>query len=218
VQFRCDNCGARQWRGLFPDSERYLRWAVIHGVALGVCGSATKLLFARFGHTTDGWRNGLASLGVCAVLMLAFYAVALVGEHLVVVWLRCRVCRERALRPLFDDKGEVGQATDDIVVGGLYAVRDQDGTYRIVKVLVVEELAVHLRSYANRFTKLPARVRSSDLSLGGIGRPEGLGIGHFPLAREAFQHEERILVGREPVADEELDGYRIWAGIEPLDD
>jgi hypothetical protein len=107
---------------------------------------------------------------------------------------------------------------EEVVVGGLYATRDKDGTYRIVKVLVVDEYAVHLRSYADRFKELPTQVSSSQLSLGGFGRPEGFGIGHFPLAREGFDREERVLVGRESVAHDELDGYRIWAGIDPIDE
>jgi hypothetical protein len=106
----------------------------------------------------------------------------------------------------------------EIVVGGLYATRDKDGSYCIVKVLVVDEYAVHLRRYANRFKELPTQASSSQLSLGGFGSPEGFGIGHFPLAREGFDREERVLVGRESVADDELDGYRIWAGIDPVEE
>ena len=106
---------------------------------------------------------------------------------------------------------------DEIVVGGLYATRDEDGYYRIVKVLVVDEFAVHIRCYATRFRELPVRVRSSELTLGGPDCPEGFGVGHIPLARKAFDREERVLVGREPVADDELTGYRIWAGIDPVE-
>ena len=207
---RCESCGAGQWRGLFREPALSLRYAVINGVALGVCGSATKLLFARLGLTTDGWRNGLASLGVCAALMLALYIVAFFADGCAVRWLRCRACGARRLRTESGD-----QAAEGIVVGGLYATRGEGGTYRILKVLAVDELAVHLRCYADRFEEVPAHVRSSDLSLGGVGSPEGLGIGHFPLAREAFEREERHLVGREPVADEELDGYRLWMGGHP---
>lgn len=107
--------------------------------------------------------------------------------------------------------------TEEIVVGGLYATRDPDGLYRIVKVLAVDEFAVHLRSYATRFRELPAQVRSSELSMIGLGSSDGIGIGHYPLAHEGFHGEERVLVGRESVADDELDGYRIWAGIDPVD-
>ena len=106
---------------------------------------------------------------------------------------------------------------EPILVGGLYASRDSDGRYRIVKVLLLDEHAVHLRSYAERFTELPSKVRSTDLSLGSLGSEGGFGIGHFPLAREAFEREPGKLVGREGVVDEELDGYRIWAGIDPIE-
>jgi hypothetical protein len=147
--------------------------------------------------------------------MLAFYFVAICADACVVVWLRCRACGARRLRLELGDEGSPTAA--DIVVGGLYAARDEDGTYRILKVLAVDGLAVHLRCYANRFKELPAQVSSSELSLGGLGSPEGLGIGHFPLAREAFGGEEYLLVGREPVADDELDGYHIWTGADPID-
>jgi hypothetical protein len=55
MRYRCRACQAVQWRGLFPESTFHLRYAVFHGVALGVCGVGTKMLFARFGLTADGW-------------------------------------------------------------------------------------------------------------------------------------------------------------------
>jgi len=107
---------------------------------------------------------------------------------------------------------------EDIVVGGLYATKDDDGLYRIVKVLVVDEYAVHLRSYATRFKELPVQVISSELSMGGLGRPEGFGVGHFPIAQEGFYKQQRVLVGQEMVEDRELEGYRIWAGIDTIEE
>ena len=104
---------------------------------------------------------------------------------------------------------------ESILVGGLYASRGSDGQYRISKVLVLDEHAVHLRSYADRFTELPKQVRSSDLSLGRLDSGS-FGIGHFPLDRGAFEREPAVLVGREEIAEDELDGYRIWAGIDPI--
>jgi len=97
--FRCNTCGATQWRGLFPPANHYLRWAVIHGVALGTCGAVTKILFARLGYGTDGWRNGLASLGVCAGLLLGLYGLAFVAETLIVGSRRCHACGTRGLVP-----------------------------------------------------------------------------------------------------------------------
>lgn len=49
--------------------------------------------------------------------------------------------------------------------------------------------------------------------MGGIGSG-GFGIVHYPVDRAAFARQERVLVGREEVRDDELDGYRIWAGID----
>jgi hypothetical protein len=91
VRYRCRNCDAVQWRGLFPERTFHIRYAIFHGIAIGVCGVGTKLLLARLGYSTDGWWNGLASLGVCAVLLLAFYGVAIVAEAL---WVATRCCRE----------------------------------------------------------------------------------------------------------------------------
>lgn len=107
---------------------------------------------------------------------------------------------------------------EEVVVGGLYAMREEDGSYRIVKVLVVDEFAIHLRSYANRFTELPVQVSSSELSMGGLNSAEGFGIGHFPIAPEGFDRQDRVLVGREAVAHDELEGYRYWAGEYPVEE
>jgi hypothetical protein len=106
--------------------------------------------------------------------------------------------------------------SQEIVVGGLYATRS-DGSYQIVKVLVVGESAVHLRSYATRFKQLPTHVRSSELSMGSLDSSQGFGIGHFPLDRKGFNLKEQILVNRESVTEDELEGYRIWAGIDPIE-
>jgi hypothetical protein len=97
VRYRCRACGAEQWRGLFPEQAPHSRYAIFHGIALGACGACTKLLFARFGYTTDGWRNGLASLGVCAALMFAFYGGAVAAEAFWAATRRCRECGARGL-------------------------------------------------------------------------------------------------------------------------
>jgi hypothetical protein len=120
------------------------------------------------------------------------------------------------LRPDYAGKNGKSYTAADIFVGGLYAIREENGTCRIVKVLVVDEVAVHLWRYSNRFKEPPAHVRPSELSMGRLGGPEGFGIGHFPLARDAFDREERVLVGRESVTDNELEGYRISAGLDPV--
>jgi hypothetical protein len=100
------------------------------------------------------------------------------------------------------------------VVGGLYGARDSDGSFRVVKVLVMDEAAVHIRMYAERFAELPTKISSSELSLGSINNQGSFGIGHAPVSRTGFLHEGRTLLATEPVRDDELEGYRIWAGEE----
>ncbi len=97
-----------------------------------------------------------------------------------------------------------------IVVGGLYASQNEDGTFGVMKVLAVDDFAVHLCSYKNKFQELPRDLDSSILSLGGISDPDGFGIGHFPLAKEGFWNGNPVFLKQESVRDEELDGYRLY--------
>jgi hypothetical protein len=88
-----------------------------------------------------------------------------------------------------------------IKVGGIYATPDRDGAWRIVRVLALDEQAVHLRSYTDRFTEPP-----KDVDLGKLK----WFIGHMPVAREGFEKEQRVFIKVVPVADEELEGYRLY--------
>ena len=99
----------------------------------------------------------------------------------------------------------------EIVEGGLYASRQTDGSFRIVKVLVADEHAVHLRMYAERYEEMPTSIQSSLLSLGSIFGGT-IGIGHYPIARNGFFASEKLHLATEVVTEDELEGYRIWLG------
>lgn len=109
-------------------------------------------------------------------------------------------------------EGSAPVAKDDtsIQVGGLYATQDEDGSWRVMKVLAVDEFAVHLRSYANKFPEQPKDVDAAKLSLGGLNDPAGFGIGHFPLAKEGFFKDNPLLIKVVSVKEDELDGYRLY--------
>ena len=94
-----------------------------------------------------------------------------------------------------------------IQVGGLYATKDKDGLWRVTKALALDEHAVHLRSYANKFSEQPKESDLAKLTLGGLNDPVGFGIGHFPLAKEGFFHDNPVLIKVVPVKEDELDGY-----------
>jgi hypothetical protein len=100
-------------------------------------------------------------------------------------------------------------STDGIVVGGLYASKSEDGSFTISKVLAVDESAVHVRIYNNKFSSLPQNLDTSALSLGKLGDPGGFGIGHAPIAKEGWL-ASHVFLKKEQVHDDELEGYRYY--------
>lgn len=89
----------------------------------------------------------------------------------------------------------------DIEVGGVYASRSSGGDFRITKVLVADEAAVHLRFYKESFKSVPTAIDTAKLHVS---------IGHAPLAREGFLKDEPKLISVEKVAESELEGYRYY--------
>jgi hypothetical protein len=79
-----------------------------------------------------------------------------------------------------------------------------------MKVLALDEHAVHLRSYANSFKDRPNDLDPSELSLGAVGDPAGFGIGHFPIGKEGFLNDQSVLIKVVPVSEEELEGYHLY--------
>lgn len=88
-----------------------------------------------------------------------------------------------------------------LTVGGIYGTRDKDGSWKLSRVLALDDHAVHLRLYSDRFTELPKDVDLKNLHWV---------IGHVPLARAGFENESPVLIKVVPVADDELEGYRYY--------
>jgi hypothetical protein len=96
--------------------------------------------------------------------------------------------------------------------GQLYSGNwDDDGTYRVVKVLAADDEAVHVRVYKQRFPERPTTVDPQRLTLGTAHDSDGFGVGHLPLAHQEFMLWEPQLIGSTELREEELDGYRMWA-------
>jgi len=94
--------------------------------------------------------------------------------------------------------------------GELYSIDATDWGIRVAKVLVAESGAVHVRLYKERWPSRPTAVNTRELTLGQPKDPEGFGIGHLPLREATFTAWRPVLIGREAVTNEELDGYQMW--------
>jgi len=98
----------------------------------------------------------------------------------------------------------------ELKVGGLYSVDDGEGNYRVAKILALDDSAVHICLYKNKYRSRPATVEGSSLSLGTIHDKDGFGMGHLPLSRTAFANWQPVFLSQSSVTDEELEGYKIW--------
>ena len=94
--------------------------------------------------------------------------------------------------------------------GGLYSVANGNGKFGVVKILVLEPDAVHVRIYKQTFQTRPASVDSQSLTLGGIDDKDGFSIGHAPLSRTTFAAWQPVFLSQQSVSDKELDGYKLW--------
>ena len=56
----------------------------------------------------------------------------------------------------------------DPPVGGLFAEPTRDGAYTVIKVLAVDDAAIHIRIYSNRYASVPSES-PSDLEMIGMG-------------------------------------------------
>lgn len=109
-----------------------------------------------------------------------------------------------------DEDASSADESKEIQVGGLYATQGPDGSWSITKVLAVDDVAVHLRTYANSFPDQPTDVDPAELTLGGLDDPAGFGIGHFPVDKEGFLQDNYVFIKVVPVEEEELEGYRYY--------
>jgi hypothetical protein len=98
----------------------------------------------------------------------------------------------------------------DLIAGGVYSIRSEESHYSIARLLVVDEVATHVRLYKNRFTSRPTEIDFNDLALGSVHETDRPGIGHLPLRRELFLSWEPELLMIRRVAEEELEGYKLW--------
>jgi hypothetical protein len=98
----------------------------------------------------------------------------------------------------------------NLKVGGLYSIDDEEGSFRVVKILVLNASAVHIAIYANKFSTRPETVDPASLSFGSVDDDEGFGMMHLPLSREVFLKDRPVFISQTTVTEEELEGYNMW--------
>jgi hypothetical protein len=97
----------------------------------------------------------------------------------------------------------------DLAAGDVCSVEAGESRYGIVKVLATDPDTVHVRVYKEKFGWRPERVDTGGLSLGTMHDDE-FGIGHLPLSRAGFGAWTPVRIHREPVSEDELEGFRLW--------
>jgi hypothetical protein len=96
--------------------------------------------------------------------------------------------------------------------GGLYAFKNDNGSYSVLKILKSESGGVHIKIYSNQFDSPPTQVDESKLYIVGINHKpnETLGVIDVPLKPEAFLNYKATFVQQSTVKPEELEGYNTW--------
>lgn len=94
--------------------------------------------------------------------------------------------------------------------GSLCTVDDGEGSFRVAKVLAIDNEGVHLRLYKNKWTQRPAQVDVDSLSLGSIHDKDGFGMGHLPLTKQAFAAWKPVVFATREIKADELEGYKMW--------
>src|SRR5215471_19456101 len=95
-------------------------------------------------------------------------------------------------------------------VGGLYSTADGKGQFSVVKILVLEPNAVHVRIYKQRFSTRPTSIDPASLTLGQLDDKEGFSIGHLPLSKSSFELWQPVFITQQSVSEGELEGYKAW--------
>src|SRR5438128_1683090 len=85
--------------------------------------------------------------------------------------------------------GSEGRGPMTLKPGGIYSCKSGNGHFSVVKVLVVENGAVHVRLHKNRFKERPVTIDLKELEVA---------VGHVPLSETGFRNWEPVLLLEQP--------------------
>lgn len=100
----------------------------------------------------------------------------------------------------------------DLANGDILSIQitPDQGTFGIVKILVLEDKGVHIRVFTERYASRPEHIDTEQLSLSQSLFRQGFAPGHLALTRTMLGAWRPVRIGHEPVKEPELDGYRSW--------
>jgi hypothetical protein len=104
-------------------------------------------------------------------------------------------------KPAIDPADMMHASTKFLQAGGLYLTQNEDSTWSVTKILVLDDFAAHIRMYSDTFKTKPADLHSKDLHVL---------IGHAPMDRDGFLLDKPEILKVEPVMEEELEGYKLY--------
>ena len=90
------------------------------------------------------------------------------------------------------------------VAGDIVSVLSQEGKYRILRILVVDERGLFTQLFAQQFTDRPRMINISRLSTPAFGPV------NFPVTHEQFSLCRPEVIAYQRVGDEDLKDYRLW--------
>lgn len=100
-----------------------------------------------------------------------------------------------------NDKEDLTMQSNNLKVGGIYLLKNNDNTFYLTKILVLDDFAVHLRTYRDTFRTKPSDINTENLKIL---------IGHAPLDVNGFLVDNPELLKVEDVKESELEGYKMY--------
>ncbi len=99
------------------------------------------------------------------------------------------------------DRVVLTEQSNNLKVGGIYLLKNKENTFHLTKILVLDDFAVHLRTYSDTFKTKPSNINSENLNIL---------IGHFPVDVNGFLLDKPELLKVEDVKESELEGYKMY--------
>jgi hypothetical protein len=105
-------------------------------------------------------------------------------------------------------EGEAKMQRLPFTAGDIVSAIADDGTFRILKILAVDEEGLYTKLFAQQYAERPRLIKIKELSTPPIGPV------NFPLAHARLASCNPEVIAYQQVTDEELEDYRAWLSEE----